>query len=278
MKYPRSGITAVKVSCALLLFVAAQCCSLNAQTTVSSLDDDPITSPNDTYNNNRAWAFNTGPDIGCNSTGCHVAGSITTTGSPSNDGSSIQFNLSNSDGCVTQCWSDVFNFNRIYHDGTADNATSFTLDLYNTTSANNVSQALEYTIEQDVLTAPNTYTKFVFSIQCDFVDGIWQVWDGNINGGGAGWVNPNGANIPCSGFDPPDEFAHFVFHFQRPDLSHIYYSDFTVDATNRSVNYTAGVQVVGDWEENLITALQLDGDYAGDSYSAIADQWTVVYF
>jgi hypothetical protein len=58
----------------------------------------------------------------------------------------------------------------------------------------------------------------------------------------------------------------------------MYYSDFTVDVTNRSVNYTAGVQVVGDWEENLITALQLDGDYAGHSYSAIADQWTVIYF
>lgn len=259
----------------LLLLLATFPYFAHAQTTISGLDDDPVTSPNDTYNNNRAWAWETGPEIGCGSSGCFASADMGINTSNTMDGRALDTSLFISN-CSSDCYSDALFSNRIFHnDGTADGATSFTLDLYNTVD-NNVSQALEYIVEQDVFTG-SSFTKHVFSFSCDFADGIWQVWDGNANGGGGGWVNPNGANIPCVPFQPAGVFAHFIFNFSRPDQDHMYYSDFWVNDTHRVVNYTAGATVVQSWEEGLITWLQLDGDFAGNNYTATSDLWNVTY-
>jgi hypothetical protein len=268
----------------LALMASASLCS--AQTTIFDIDEFPI-SPGNDQNATGQWIWLTGPDIGGCNVGCQADGSIDYATDLTTDGRSIRFDLNNlNTGCNADCYTDVLFFNRVDTSGVTDGATSFTLDLNTTMDANGngVSQALEYTVEQDVCiqdcgTGSAIWTRFVYSMQCDFKGtGHWRVWDGNLNGGGADWTDGYSSDpAVCVGFQPASEFAHFVFHFSRPDMDHMQYVDFTVDNTHIALNYLAGVQTATDWQDQLVAALQLDGDMLAHSYSLWADLWTITY-
>lgn len=280
------------VAC-LILTMLVLTPNAQSQTSILNLDDDPITYPNNDQTNLRMWGFSVGPGVGCDAlTGCHATGSMSDTAYYSTDGSSLQMNLNRitGDSCTSECYSDIFFFDRIYqNDSTASNANSFTLDMYATMDSvgNSSSQGLEYTIEQDVPSDRQSgmWDRYIYSWQCDFKNtGLWRLWDGAQNSGNGAWVSAvttSGQNVPCVGFTPAGSFAHFYFHFQRLPNSHqIEYLDFTIVGTGTSYfqfNQVAGIESPVNWQTGLVTALQLDGDYYLDLYSAWADQWTVAY-
>lgn len=273
-----------KILLFLALLASADAC--RAQTTIFNIDDFPI-SPNNDQNAEGQWIWLTGPDIGGCDVGCQADGGISQPSAPTIDGQSARFDFNNlNTGCASDCFTDVLFFNRVDTSGVTNDATDFTLDLNTTMDAkgNDVSQALEYTVEQDVCTqdcgtASAIWTRFVYSMQCDFKGtGHWRVWDGSLNGGGADWTDSYSADpAVCVGFQPPSEYAHFVFHFSRPDMNHMRYLDFSVDNTHISLNYLAGVQTTNDWQDQLVAELQLDGDEFASSYSVWADGWSITY-
>lgn len=287
---------------AILLIVA--CGRAHTQTTLANLDDDHITSPNNFNNNLRKWAWNAGPHkgIGCGS-GCYASGNLSHTNYYSVDGQSLQMNLID-DGCPNAgCYSNVDFTDRLYLDNnTASGATLLTLDLYATTDQVGIdgSQALEFTIEQDVSSPTPGYTdSYVFTFQCDLKGtGMWRIWCGICNTWEYAYDTNTGQTIPClpSTQFTPGQFNHYYFHFQRVNTSACAkctkYLDFTIVYPNGTQEYhqlgcntshtmcnSFGVHSYQStqWEPGLITALQMDGDTYENQYSTWADKWLVAY-
>ncbi len=257
---------------------ATLCASMRGQTTIHHLDDDPITYPNNNKTNYRSWASIINDSVGCGRNGCTASAAMSHTGYLSVDGTSLEHDLGNSNGCPNSCYGDALFFNRVYHDSTANNATKLTLDMYVTMNSvgNSASQALEYTIEQDVQTSTGKWTPFVYSWQCDFSSGVWRYWDGALRSGMGDWNTVQGKTWPCVAFQPDGTFAHFYFHFQRPDLKHMYYADFTVNTTYTPIGVTVSAPLpVSKYSDGLTTEIQLDGNSYQSPYSAWTDKWTV---
>lgn len=205
-----------------VMIISALWWPLQAQTTITNIDDDtivnePLPYPNpQAYNNNlNEWAWNAGPGIGC--VGCNAGGNMSHTNLYSVDGQSLQMNLVNINGypnvtdCYSNCYADVLYSNRIclvnYCGATQSTyyqtANYFTLDLHATTddSGLSYSQALEFVIQQDA-PDPNIsgdYDPYSFGFQCDYKGSdtdlrpgkgqvyqhVWRVWWGNyVNSGG----------------------------------------------------------------------------------------------
>lgn len=276
----------------------------HAQTTLSNIDQDAITDPNQTSTNLRMWGYSTGSGVGCGSL-CTPSGSLSHTSYYSVNGQSLQLNLANPSDCTTNCYGDLDFSDRLYqNNATASNATDFTLDLYVTMDSlgNANSQALEFTIEQDV---PSTETsgdwdRYIYSWQCNYkgsttapgangglpTGGIWNVWDGAANSGQGGWVaavTTSGSTVPCGTYTA-GQFVHYYFHFLRlPSTRQIQFTDFTMVNSAGTSTYYQFDQVEGiqnpqpDWQTGLFTALQLDGDYSQSPYSVWADEWKVAY-
>ena len=288
-------IVSVFALCAASAFSAH---SAHAQTTFSNLDADPITNPNQTSSNLRQWGYSIGSGVGCASD-CTPSGSMSHTNYYSVDGSSIQMNLANPEHCITQCFGDLDFSNKLYQNNTAaSSANNFTLDVYVTGDSltNTRSQALEFTIEQDV---PSTqqggtgqWDRYIYSWQCNYKgNGFWNLWDGTGSDGtgkpGSGaWVpavTTSGATVPCAPYTAGN-FIHYYFHFLRLPATHqVQFTDFTtVDNAGHSsyhqFNQVRGIQnPQGNWGTGVFTAIQLDGDSAQEPYSLWADQWTVAY-
>jgi hypothetical protein len=93
------------------------------QTTLSNLDDQPITNPNQTATNVGSWGYSIGSGVGCASD-CTPSGSMSHTSYYSVDGSSLQLNLANPEDCAMSCYGDLDFPTRIYQN------SNFTLDLY----------------------------------------------------------------------------------------------------------------------------------------------------
>lgn len=289
----------------MLLLLPAMASVLSAQVTIVNINRDPITSPNSTSTNLRAWGSSTGPLVGCG-TNCSVSGSMSHTSYYTVSGVSLQMNLNNPSACATSnCYGDVDFSDKLYmNDATASNANNFTLDVQVTTDSvgNAASQALEFTIEQDV---PSTLTggdwdRYIYSWQCNYKGavqrpyklgsgtqgGVWNYWDGTARNGAGDWeeaLTIAGATVPC-GIYTPGQFLHYYFHFTRVASSRsVKFVDFSiVDSNNKSVYYpfniTAGIQNPEPrWATGVFTAIQLDGDAYQDQYSVWADNWKVAY-
>lgn len=262
------------------------CPSMRGQTTIQNLDDDPITYPNNNNTNYRSWASIINSAVGCHGT-CTSTAAMSHTNYLQIDGSSLEMDLGDN-GCPSQggCYGDALFFNRVYHDSTANNATKLTLDLYTTMNSvgDSASEALEYTIEQDVQTSAGSgkWTPFVYSWQCKYSTSspgaIWRLWNGALRSGAGDWYQVPGKTWNCVPFQPAGTFAHFVFDFQRPDSTHMYYTDFKVNTTVIPVAYTVSAPLpVANYSDGLTTEMQLDGNTYQAPYSAWADKWSVVY-
>jgi hypothetical protein len=258
-----------------LLLLASPAC--HAQTTITNIDDDPITSPNDTYNDNRAWAWETGQNIGgCVNGVCHATAALSHVFDVTTDGEAMRLDLNKiNDGCTTNCWTDAWYGERIYHNvSTANGATTFTLDVFLALDSRGIShsQAVEFNMEQDFQDSTGGWSIYKYSWQCDYKGTQqWRVWDSGTNQWvaiGAACVVPFNAN----GYD------HYVFHATRLSNGTYSYSDFFVNGTHVVVNYTTqGHEEKATWENNLFTWIQLDSDGAADSYTAWVDQLNVTY-
>jgi len=267
---------------AVLFVLLLAMSTARAQTTIYDIDQDPVSSPpTDGYNNNRSWSWLNGPEIGgCGGGVCYSLGDISHTSDPSLDGSATQLALNKiGDGCDVDCWSDVWFGNRIYHnETTADDASSFTLDLYLALDSNGISnsQAIEFNIEQAAQTAPGEWSRYVYSLQCDYKGSHkWRVWDGGANGGAGSWEETAADCVPPF---PANGYDHYVFHFSRPSTLYYYYNDFWINDTQRVLNYqTHGRRTEPEWEDGLITWIQLDSDGNSTSYAAFADAYTITF-
>lgn len=262
--------------CAAALLLAPL--AAHAQTTLPNIDD---TSRLD-------WQHCTDP--GCaGGNGNSIAGVANVTESaPFNftiDGSSLRFDLA-MNGCSSNCYSNALFWNQLASYGVpntgTDNATNISLDLYvgmDSAGINN-SQALEFTVNQTFCTSgacpSGTYTKFIYSFQCDFGNTkVWRIWDGATNS----WVSTGASCVRFSNTNPNGpSFNHFVFNFTRPDLSHVHYVDFYVNNTHVVVNQTLGAHNLGSTQAHEFNAsMQLDGNFSGVPYSVWVDKWNITY-
>lgn len=282
------------------VLVAGMCFHARAQTTITNIDDDPITFPNNYNNNLQEWAWVNGAAIGCSSCTDFVTGNMSHGCVYCLDGQSLQMNYVNPGGqnCSNGCYQDVQFLNRIYMNDTASSAGYLTTDMWATTNSvgDQHNENLEYSLEQDVTDpSPGSSDRYIYGLNCTNLDSgrIWKVWWGdhvNSNGTLGAWVNAKwhgGQTIPCQQFDAPN-FDHLIFHFQRVDNSGCTactkYLDFTV-VHNGTVYYYPldGDMIFGSltkqphWAAGLITAMQLDGDHNDDEYSVWADKWEVCY-
>ena len=264
----------------------------HAQTSILNLDDDPISSPNDPNNDGtHKWAYSTGGGVGCGSL-CNPTGSLVHTSYYNVDGQSLQFNLAKNSGCTGGgCYGDLDFANHIYRDGTANNATSFTLDMQATGDSitNSSAQAIEFTIEQDLPNGSGA-DRYIYSWQCLFNDPSphWRLWNGaylNSNGSYGRWedaITTGGSKVPCTPFTA-GSFNHYYFHFKRlAATKQIQFTDFTIVINGTSYYYpfneVRGIQpTVSGWGQGLFTAIQLDGNSTQSPYSVWADKWTVAY-
>lgn len=279
---------------------------VHAQTSILNLDDDPITSPNNYNTNVRSWGYLVGTNAGCNSEGwCYAGGNMSHTSYYSVDGSSLQMNLLN-ENCPSSvadnpdegCYSNADFTDHIYQGSacTACNATQFTLDLYGDMNSvgNAASQAVEFTIEQDIPSAriSGDTDRYIYSWQCRYKGtgaGYWYYWDESAyEGGGNGWVeaqDTNGDYVPCQPYTA-GTFTHYYFHFQRltgstPGVEFLDFTEVNSSGTtyyqfDKTANLGSPI-AQQDWADGLFTAIQLDGDNAQDPYSVWADKWTVAY-
>ena len=159
------------------------------------------------------------------------------------DGQSIRFDLF----CATSpcSYGYTHTYNPSYGTNAAtDGANSITNDLMAELDSVGVngSQALEFGVDQSLCTAncgtgSDQYTRFRYAMQCDFKDtGLWRVWDANSE-----WV---ATTHNCVAFTPL-QFVHFVFHYTRPDLGHVQYTDFMINGVTYDVNMTQAAQPLG---------------------------------
>lgn len=271
-KLPRAVFLAAIASLPMLLLATPVC---NAQTTISNIDDDPITNPNDTYNDNRAWAWQVDAGIGGCVGGCHATASLAHNFTVTTDGESMQINLTKSDGCTSNCYTDSWNGERIYHNvGTANGATLFTLDLFLALDSRGIShsQAVEFNMEQDFPDSTGGWSLYKYSWQCDYKGTKkWRVWDG----GTGAWV---ATSASCVVPFNANSFDHYVFNAKRLSNGTYEYTDFYVNTTHVVINYvTHGHEEKSNWEENLFTWIQLDSDSLADSYTAWVDKMKVTY-
>src|ERR1051326_7588701 len=116
-------------------------------------------------------------------------------------------------------------------------------------------QALDFTMQQTFCTfdcsgAGAVFTRFTYSMQCDFKDtGHWRIWDTN---------NWTATPSVCASF-ASGVFGDLVFLFSRPDLLHVRYDGFSVNGSFTPLSMSGGVIFVPPSEEYL-ASMQLDGD------------------
>ena len=192
------------------------------------------------------------------------------------DGVSIRFDLICPSGACAYGYTHTFNPSYATTSAT-DSATTITADLMAEMDSVGVaaSQALEFGLDQTLCTAncgtsSPQYTRFRYAMQCDFKGtGVWRFWDATQQ-----WVQ---TSHNCVKFNPL-EFVHFIFHFSRPDSSHVQYVDFVINGTTFTVNKTAEAQSLGSTAAHeFIPWVNLDGDSKTEPYSMWVDQWSVTF-
>jgi hypothetical protein len=242
---------------------------------ITNIDDQPITRPNDPNNNVDSWAW---VNDSCFMGVCYAKSKISHDSGVSLDGQSVEFTFKKDQPCSINCYTDTYNFDRVIYGSAADSATSLSLDLsvaLNKRGLTN-SQALEYNLEQDVQIGTNLWARFIYGVQCDYKGtGLWRVWDGGLNSGSGGWA---ATSTPCNPPTSADVFSNYAFNFTRISDTQIEYTDFSINGTDIVLDYlTHGVQTATNWHDQLVGAVQLDGDSRAQSYSAFVDGFTINY-
>ena len=255
------------LACLVLFFVVGSP-HLRAQTTIPNIDD---------YAPSK-WLWCNGCASNNHNTNA-VGGVATVTKSGYTvDGQSIRFDLIKN--CTSPCgYGNVFFYTPLTYNVSE---SSVTIDMYvmmdSVGKAN--SQALEFTVEHDICKiycGQNNEEDFryIFSLQCDFTGGQWNVWDGAgySQNPSLGWQP---AGHACVRFQPMS-FNHFVFHFTRQNQN-VTYVDMWINNVQYPINKQYGIQYdTPNSHQQMVASMQLDGNSTQGAYSVWADKWNVTY-
>lgn len=170
--------------------------------------------------------------------------------SPATDGDSSEFTISGPTGYSNALWWNSFPPN--------SNVTHFTYDLWFYVDRPQVSQALEFDVNQSF-----GGIRYTWGSECNF-NGThkWDIWDP----AGFKWV-PTG--VACRPFSP-NAWHHLVWQLERANHQ-VHYISLTVDNQQSSVDIYKDPQT--NWNfEDINVAFQLDGDSRQDPYNVWLDQ------
>jgi hypothetical protein len=174
--------------------------------------------------------------------------------SPSLSGSSAKFTIGGVDYGDALWWKQL---------GADNSATNFRYDLDFYLTAPQLSQALEFDVNQS-----NGVMKFIFGSQCNIKGGgVWDVWD---TAGGV-WRS---TGIACS---TPAAFTwhHLTWELLRNSTQTTFVA-LTLDGVRHYVNMTFNAKPESANEVNV--AFQMDLNSAGQTYSAWLDNVTLSYW
>jgi len=176
--------------------------------------------------------------------------------SPSRTGNAALFTLAGPTG-----YSDALWWKQLTPD---PSHTHFQYDLWVYITAPNLPEALEFDVNQSL-----NNTRYIFGTECNFKGSHkWDVWDG----GNERWVP---SSVDCIPF-AANSWTHIIWDFERVN-GQVHYIDLTINGLTQPVNmYFAPLANVNASEINV--AVQLDGDYAQDSYSMWIDSATLSHW
>lgn len=172
---------------------------------------------------------------------------------PSLDGASAQFDI----------WGNVGYSNALFWKQVTpnDNATHFVFDWWVYIQQPQLSQALEFDLNQTV-----NQTKYIFGSECNFKDtGKWDIWDG-LTGK---WIP---SNLTCTVFQA-NSWNHFTWNLERLN-GKVHYISLVVNNVTYPVEMWEYPQSNVDARE-LNAAVQLDGDWNQAPYSIWVDQLSI---
>jgi len=175
--------------------------------------------------------------------------------SPSLSGGAMEFYLGGSTP-----YSDAIWWKQL---GANNNATHFQYDLDFYLTSPQVSEALEFDVNQSI-----GNQKFIFGTQCGVIsDGQWDVWDtlGNT------W-RPTGIACPTPA---AFQWHHLTWELYRDD-TYTHYVAVTLDGVKHYVNIAYQAKPWGANEINV--AFQMDGNVNQTAYNAWLDNVTLRYW
>jgi hypothetical protein len=143
------------------------------------------------------------------------------------------------------------------------NLHNFTYDVYFYVSSLNVSQALEFDINQFV-----NGQSYIWGHECRVAGGNeWDIWDNP----GQKWI-PTG--VPCNPI--ANAWNHLVIQAQRTSDNHLLFKSITLNGQTANLNYYEDPTAT-NWY-GVTVNYQQDGNYAQSSYSVWLDNLTFTYW
>jgi hypothetical protein len=208
--------------------------------------------------------------VDCNPCGSQISwSSKTNISSPSMDGNATKYSI----GGDTPYWDVLWDNPMIGVNSTQGlpdpNQTlvpslhDFTYDVYFYGSNLNLSQALEFDINQfyDNL-------GFIWGHECRIAGGNeWDVWD-NVS---AHWV-PTG--IAC--YPNENQWNHLTIQVERTSSNQLLYKSITLNGDTHTLNWTYNPGSTDGWYGITIN-WQMDGNYQQSPYSVYLDELTFTY-
>ena len=172
-------------------------------------------------------------------------------GSPSLDGSSIQFSIWGS-----RSYADALHWIKF---GNQDAYHNFIWDFWvNGNQASLSAQNLEFDIFQVA-----GGRKYMWGSQCNYHNNLWQIWNEQT----IGWVN---TAVPCVKFQP-GVWTHVVWYVQRTSDGHARYVSLTVGSKTYTLN--ANQPSTGtSWGDTLGVQYQQDLNISHVGYSIWVDK------
>jgi hypothetical protein len=169
---------------------------------------------------------------------------------PSLSGSSARFDIGGPTGYSNALWWRSL--------GGGNVPTHFTYDLYFYTDHPELSQALEFDVNQSF-----GGQRFIWGSECNYKDNNrWDIWDPEHSK----WI---ATTIPCQ-VPAASVWHHLVWNFER-DGSRVHYISLILDNQTTPVDIWYNSQP--NWQmEDIDIAFQMDGDFAQHPYSVWLDR------
>ena len=174
--------------------------------------------------------------------------------SPSLDGHAARFDLGGKAPYADALWWKQL--------GPDANAHHFVYDLYFYIDKPEVSQALEFDVNQST-----GGKKYIFGTECSLRRGTWDVWAADRS-----WIR---TTVPC-GRPAANTWHHLVWEFERTQDDKVKYVSVTLDGVKHYVDQTYDPKPSHSQEINV--AFQMDGNGQQNSYSVWLNKVQLSYW